>query len=230
MKCKLLLCIALLFVCVTTIAKASDYLLPKPQQMVSSGGFFSMGKVKLDASVLSSEWNRFVQECGGEVVDKSSKSISVRMVPSVVGAKMNQEEAYRLVVSSKGILVEATTEKGVYWALQTLRQLEEKKGRFEACEIVDWPAFKIRGFMHDIGRSYLSMDELKKEIEILSRYKINVFHWHLTENQAWRLESKIFPMLNDSVNMTRLHGKYYTIEEAKELVAFCKQHNMLLIQ
>lgn len=73
------------------------------------------------------------------------------------------------------------------------------------------------------------MEEQKREIEVLSRYKMNVFHWHLTENQAWRLESKIFPMLNDSCNMSRMPGKYYTIEEAKELVRFCKEHNVLLI-
>ncbi|MEG0456183.1 MAG: family 20 glycosylhydrolase, partial [Bacteroides sp.] len=69
----------------------------------------------------------------------------------------------------------------------------------------------------------------KREIEMLSRFKINVFHWHLTENQSWRLESKIFPMLNDSINTTRMPGKYYTLEEAKELVAFCKAHNVMLI-
>ena len=55
------------------------------------------------------------------------------------------------------------------------------------------------------------MEELKREIEVLSRYKMNVFHWHLTENQAWRLESKIFPMLNDSCNMSRMApGKIFT--------------------
>ncbi len=79
------------------------------------------------------------------------------------------------------------------------------------------------GFMQDVGRSYLSLEELKREIAILSRFKINTFHWHLTENQAWRLESKIFPMLNDSANMTRMAGKYYTLEEARELTKFCKK-------
>ena len=229
MKKKFILCLAMLMVCVVGMARVSENLLPKPQQITTLGGSFQMGKIVLSTPVLQTEWEAFIAQAGGTVVDKSARKIEVKLVPEVQGAKMNQEEAYRLKVSSKGIEVEATTRKGVFWALQTLRQLEEKKGRYEACEIVDWPAFKIRGFMHDIGRSYLSMDELKKEIEILSRYKINVFHWHLTENQAWRLESKIFPMLNDSVNMTRLHGKYYTIEQAKELVDFCKQHNMLLI-
>jgi N-acetyl-beta-hexosaminidase len=90
--------------------------------------------------------------------------------------------------------------------MQTLYQLKEEKGkkiRLKCGTITDWPAFRIRGFMQDVGRSYLSLEELKREIAILSRFKINTFHWHLTENQAWRLESKIFPMLNDSANMTR---------------------------
>ena len=66
------------------------------------------------------------------------------------------------------------------------------------------------------------MEELKREIEVLSRYKMNVFHWHLTENQAWRLESKIFPMLNDSCNMSRMPGKYYTIEGQRSWFAFAR--------
>ena len=83
--------------------------------------------------------------------------------------------------------------------------------------------------MHDVGRGYISVEELKREIAMLSCFKVNVFHWHLTENQAWRLESKRFPELNDSVNMTRFPGKYYTLEEARELVEYCKAHQVLLI-
>ena len=229
LKNKFSLWLVLMCICLSVRAGVIDNLLPKPQQITAKGGSFRMGNVKLTTPVWQEAWADFIAEAGGTVVDKSSREIVVKLVPQIEGAKLNQEEAYRLVVSGKGVQVEATTEKGVYWAMQTLRQLEQQNGRYQACEIVDWPAFKIRGFMHDVGRSYLAVDELKKEIEILSRYKINVFHWHLTENQAWRLESKIFPMLNDSVNMTRLQGKYYTIEEAKDLVAFCKQHNVLLI-
>ena len=225
---KLTLFLGMLFVCIVISAHTFN-LLPMPQQIKTLGGSFSLKNTMLITPVWQAEWEEFITESGGQVVEKSSRKIEVKLVPEIEGAKQNQEEAYRLVVTSKGIEVEATTEKGVYWALQTLRQLEEKNGRFKACEIIDWPAFKVRGFMQDVGRSYLSVDELKKEIAMLSRYKINVFHWHLTENQAWRLESKIFPMLNDSVNMTRIKGKYYTSEEAKELVAFCQKHNVLLI-
>lgn len=224
--------IGMILVCAITIAQTSISLLPKPQLCKDTGKNFTMGKVKLSTPVLRLEWEVFIMNAGGEIVEHSSSVIEVELVPSIDEARLNRDEAYRLSVSNKRIKIEAVTEQGVYWAMQTLRQLEQKKGKRSSvagCEIVDWPAFRIRGFMQDVGRSYISMEELKREIEILSRFKINVFHWHLTENQAWRLESKIFPMLNDSVNTIRMPGKYYTLEEARDLVDFCKKHQVLLI-
>lgn len=224
--------IGMILVCAVTIAQTSISLLPKPQLYKDTGKNFTMGKVKLSTPVLRPEWEVFIMNAGGEIFEHSSSVIEVELVPSIEEARLNGAEAYRLSVSNKRIKIEAVTEQGVYWAMQTLRQLERKKGKRSSvagCEIVDWPAFRIRGFMQDVGRSYISMEELKREIEILSRFKINVFHWHLTENQAWRLESKIFPMLNDSVNTIRMPGKYYTLEEARDLVDFCKKHQVLLI-
>lgn len=224
--------IGMILVCAVTIAQTSISLLPKPQLYKDTGKNFTMGKVKLSTPVLRPGWEVFIMNAGGEIVEHSSSVIEVELVPSIEEARLNGAEAYRLSVSNKRIKIEAVTEQGVYWAMQTLRQLERKKGKRSSvagCEIVDWPAFRIRGFMQDVGRSYISMEELKREIEILSRFKINVFHWHLTENQAWRLESKIFPMLNDSVNTIRMPGKYYTLEEARDLVDFCKKHQVLLI-
>lgn len=164
---------------------------------------------------------------------KSSGELTVeeKYVSQIEGAKF-QEEAYHLLITKKGILLEATTPKGMYWGRQTLEQLKTTKNKkiyLPQCEITDWPAFRIRGFMHDVGRSYIPVEELKREISLLSRYKINVFHWHLTENQAWRLECKKYPQLNAPENMEREKGKYYTLEEARQLVEFCKQHQVLLI-
>ena len=164
---------------------------------------------------------------------KSSGELTVeeKYVNQIEGAKF-QEEAYHLSITRKGILLEATTPKGMYWGRQTLEQLKytkNKKTWVPQCDITDWPAFRIRGFMHDVGRSYIPVEELKREISLLSRYKINVFHWHLTENQAWRLECKKYPQLNAPENMEREKGKYYTLDEARQLVEFCKQHQVLLI-
>ena len=217
---------------VSVVKAGACHLLPQPQKFTPSHTWFQVNNVRLSTPVLQQEWEAFVSEMGGTVSPKETGSIDVKLLPSLPGIPMNQEEAYRLNITKKRITVEAVTERGIYWAMQTLRQLAEtrnSKTQIRGAEIIDWPAFRIRGFMQDVGRSYISLEELKREIAVLAKFKINVFHWHLTENQSWRLESKIFPMLNDSANTTRMPGKYYTLEEAKELVAFCKAHHMMLI-
>ncbi|MBD8346958.1 family 20 glycosylhydrolase [Dysgonomonas sp. HGC4] len=207
-------------------------LLPKPQNIKKNNNYFQMDKVYLSTPVLEKEWTDFISSTGGQIVKQSEKKIEVILVDDIPTALYNKDEAYTLTVTKNKIKVESISQKGVYWAIQTLRQLQVEgkvKPTFEGCEIIDYPAFRIRGFMQDVGRTYISMEELKREIAILSQYKINVFHWHLTEDLGWRLESKIFPMLNDSINYQRMPGRYYTLEEARELVEFCKQHNVLLI-
>lgn len=217
---------------VSVVKAGACHLLPQPQKFTPSHTCFQVNNVRLSTPVLQQEWEAFVSEMRGTLSPKATGSIDVKLLPSLPGIPMNQEEAYRLNITKKRITVEAVTERGVYWAMQTLRQLADtrnSKTQIRGAEIIDWPAFRIRGFMQDVGRSYISLEELKREIAVLAKFKINVFHWHLTENQSWRLESKIFPMLNDSANTTRMPGKYYTLEEAKELVAFCKAHHVMLI-
>nr|WP_302830123.1 family 20 glycosylhydrolase [uncultured Bacteroides sp.] len=223
--------LSLVYTCENTYA-GGNHLLPQPQQIVLNASSFVLNKTRLATPVLQKEWEDFIKEHGGVVDEKSTAVIEISLVDSMNEVPLNQNEAYRLKVMPKKISIEAVTGRGVYWAMQTLRQLAEisaKKTVFHGCAITDWPAFRVRGFMHDVGRTYISIEELKREIATLSKFKINVFHWHLTENQSWRMESKIFPMLNDSVNTTRMPGKYYTRKEAKELVAFCKAHGMTLI-
>lgn len=176
------------------------------------------------------DWSQMHRLKNGEL---NNNIISIKKVSSIAEAKINQDEAYSLTITPDSVLIEATTDRGVYWAKQTLNQLalQANKGNksIPSVEITDWPAFRVRGFMHDVGRSFISVEELKKHISLLSQYKINVFHWHLTENQGWRVESKRFPQLNDSSSFTRLHGKYYTIEDAHEIAEWANKHNMMLI-
>ena len=196
--------LSLLYCLIFSLAMQADssHLLPYPQKFVPSGKEFNANIVRISSPVLQNEWEAFVKERGGKVKEQANTLIEVKLVAAIENAALNQEEAYRLIVAPNKITVEAVTERGVYWAMQTLAQLQHsrKKGlSFEGCTITDWPSFRIRGFLHDVGRRYMSMQELKKEIALLSKFKINVFHWHLTENQSWRLQSRIFPMLNDSV-------------------------------
>lgn len=183
-------------------------LLPKPQQI-------TMGNTKLKL-------------VNGQI---NPSLISEKIVDEIPEATVNPHEAYRIKITPDSVIIEATTDMGIYWAKQTLAQIvESSDGKsIPTLEITDFPAFRIRGFMHDIGRSYMSVDEIKKHIRLLSKYKINTFHWHLTENQGWRLESKVFPQLKDSSSFERHHGQFYTIAEAHEIAEYCRQHNMLLI-
>lgn len=234
-KLTLLLCLSALclFLNAQTQAQGNGFhLLPKPQKLTTTHAKFNLSKVKLTSTVLQEQWEQFIADAGGTCTQQATREIDIRLLPQLPEVPCNQEEAYRLKIDNRKITVEAVTEQGVYWALQTLKQLaagSPRKGTVPGCDIVDWPAFRIRGFMQDVGRTYLSLEELKREIGKLSEFKVNVFHWHLTENQAWRLQSKIFPMLNDSANTTRMPGKYYTLEEARELTAYCKAHHVLLI-
>lgn len=208
-------------------------LLPLPQKIeVNSKHLFLINDVKISTQVLHKELSDLIVELGGNINPNSKKSIQVSLVQELNFENNNPEEAYSLKVGKNNIEIEAITERGVYWAIQTLRQLKttkKQKNYFEACTIHDYPAFRIRGFMQDVGRTYISLEELKREIAILAKYKINTFHWHLTEDLGWRLESKIYPNLNDSINFVRQPGMFYTLEEAKELVQFCKDHHVLLI-
>lgn len=213
--------------------RAENVLIPQPKNMLWKNGKFKPKSVSIRTTALEQEWHDFAKEAGWEIDPKSKSEIEVRIIDSIPEANEMQTEAYRLEIERRRIRVKATSERGIWNALQTLRQLlqtdDSNKGTIKSCVIVDWPAFPIRGFMQDVGRSYISIEELKREISMLSKFKINVFHWHLTENQAWRLESKIFPMLNDSINMTRMPGKFYTLEEARKLMEFCKKHHVMLI-
>lgn len=160
----------------------------------------------------------------------------VLMVDSIPGAydyplAGYENEAYALDVTPRGITIRAVTPTGVLCARQTLAQMAEGMPRntLECVSITDWPAFKLRGFMHDVGRSYISPDELIRQIEDFSKFKINTFHWHMTENQAWRFEVKKYPQLTAAESMTREPGKYYTQDDIRRVLEAAKRVGVQVI-
>ena len=100
------------------------------------------------------------------------------------------DEAYVLEIASDGARITAQGPFGERWARVTLDQLVRlsRDGRVPCGRIADWPRLKWRGFMLDTVRNYLPPEDVKDVIDVMSRYKLNLFHWHLTENYAWRLE------------------------------------------
>ena len=144
---------------------------------------------------------------------------------------LKNEEAYQLEITDK-IIIKSATSIGAFYGVQTLKQLFRKnnnKGVLPEVNIKDWPAFKVRGFMHDTGRNFQSVELLKEQLEIMAQYKYNVFHWHLTDNPGWRLESKKYPELQSENATSRKKGKFYTQEDFKEILAFCKARNITVI-
>ena len=176
------------------------------------------------------------KERAGETVPARGldKRVSVVKVKSFDGVPEHAAgEAYALTVSKNGVEIRATTDAGTLNARKTLARMiavAQAEGRgVPVCKILDWPAYPMRGFMMDCGRSFIPLADLKKIVEFCADLKINIFHWHLTENQGWRLESRAFPQLNEKRNYTRDEGKFYTFKEAKELVEFCRARGVMLI-
>jgi len=158
----------------------------------------------------------------------ASTPVSERLVPEIPEASLNGEEAYRIKVCKDSVYLEAVTGRGLWNAKQTLRQLAAG-GRIPRCRVVDWPSFRVRGWMMDVGRTYVSVEELRREVEVFSRFKLNLFHLHLTENEAWRLESEKYPQLNAPGTMLRQPGQFYTREQMRELDAFCRERGVTLV-
>lgn len=143
--------------------------------------------------------------------------------------ELSQSEAYRLSVSQKSVVLTATTPHGIFNAIQTLRQLMQDGKTISSCEIKDSPAFSFRGYMVDVGRNFQSVELLKKQIDIMSHYKLNVFHFHATEDIAWRIAINHYPQLTAAENMLRNKGMYYTTADIRELVRYCKERYITFI-
>ena len=155
------------------------------------------------------------------------KSIDVKVV-STDGAPSEQ---YTLSTKGGRAVIIAQSAQAQNWGASTLRQITDKDGYVPEVEIVDYPAFPIRGFMHDTGRNFREVELLKKDIDLMSFYKLNVFHWHLTDNPAWRIECHAYPQLNDPKFHTkgRDEGKFYTYDEIRDVIAYAKERGVMII-
>ncbi len=167
------------------------------------------------------------------------------------------EEGYRLAVSSRRAELTAGTSGGVFWGMQTIRQLLPAQifsparvagvaWEMPAVEIEDRPRFGWRGLMLDCARHFMPVEFIYKWIDLLSIHKMNVFHWHLTEDQGWRIEIKKYPKLTEVGawrSQTRVghsrekerrfdgkpHGGFYTQEQIRQVVRYAFQRNVTIV-
>ena len=202
-------------------------------------------EMKRNARFLS----EYIQQASGiktAVLDKRDKkaaAIVLTIDPKVAGA-----EAYRLSVNNKQVTIAASTPAGVFYGIQTLRkslpvQTTGEAITLPAVTVADAPRFGYRGMMLDCARHFFPLSFVKKFIDILAMHNMNVFHWHLTEDQGWRLEIKSHPELtakssmrsgtvighNATVDDSIPHGGFYTQQEAREIVEYARQRHITVI-
>ena len=156
--------------------------------------------------------------CGVGAVQKTA--------PGVVA-----DQAYRIDIAPGGVKVIAGGRAGERYARVTLEQLARlsEGDCVPAGTIIDWPALKWRGIMNDCGRNFLELEGVKAIIDLAARYKLNLFHWHLTEYHGWRLESKRYPNLTGPETMLRQIGKFYTQEDFKAVVAYAAERGVTVV-
>lgn len=214
-------------------ANAPVSLIPYPQQVDWTGSWVVLNgapKILPDHAVDGDDAG--LARVRGEIASIPAPEQGVLRVlyGAVDGAPPDQREAYALTIAADEITLKAPTTAGLFYAVQTLRQMIDG-ARAPTCHVVDWPAFPIRGFMQDVGRNFQTLDLLRRQIDLAARYKLNVFHWHLTDNPGFRIESKAFPALNQAENYrpSRDPGKFYTYDEMRALQAYAAERQMEII-
>lgn len=236
-------------------------IVPKPKSIVRRDGDFKLNfKTKIvtldrEANEMASFLNDLLLKNHGfklEFVGSPKKIPSNAVVFERLSEQGNipSSENYAISVSRKEIRIKARSNTGMFYALQTLIQMlpvriEKGNATVPGVEISDEPRFKYRGMHLDVGRHFMPVSFVKKYIDLMALYKLNQFHWHLTEDQGWRIEIKKYPKLTDiGSKRPQTHvGRYsptfkgdgvpvegfYTQDEIRDVVAYAKARKINVI-
>lgn len=254
-KLFLLLAVAIL---TTVVCHAEQFvnLTPAPANMTVGTGVFRIpAGMKITAQGLTpemqSEVTKFISDFNKSTGLGIGEGKNGRMT-----VRLNKEiatEGYNLDVTAKGIVLEASSPAGLFYGLQTIKKIlpanvmagtnypRQKSYELPVVSIQDRPAYGYRGFMLDVSRHFFTVDEIKRMLDVMSYYKLNRFHWHLTDDQGWRLPMDKYPLLT-TVGATapdvvitdyrakkqykagKPYGPYsYTKEEIKDIVDYAKK-------
>ncbi|GJM34112.1 MAG: beta-N-acetylhexosaminidase [Saprospiraceae bacterium] len=232
---------------------AVDFLIPKPNTVEIGSGYFALpSEAQISSGELGEDWQSTLQ-FWADVFSEESKStwkVGGQDNAAIVVEKstaLSSPEAYFLEINPQQIRIQASEAAGVYYAFQTLRQLIwANEGHIPVVKISDSPRFAYRGMHLDVGRHFFPVDFIKKYIDLLATYKMNRFHWHLTEDQGWRIEIKQYPKLQEIAAYRKetlighyndqpqtydgqRYGGFYTQEEVKEVVAYAAKQFVTII-
>lgn len=226
-----------------TYAGSEINVIPKPQRVSLGQGYFSFNpQTKLvyadDAlkSVAYAYQNVLKNEFSIQVTHRNNKVLSENVIYLQSDSKLGKE-AYVLDVQTDKIVCKASSNAGLFYGLQTLAQLiqtENGKSTVPVVFIEDAPVYGWRGYMLDESRHFMGKDVVKQYLDIMARLKLNVFHWHLTDEQGWRIEIKRYPLLTQEGSVgswsdANAPSAFYTQDEIKEIVEYAAQRHIMVV-
>jgi hexosaminidase len=230
-----------------------DLMIPKPVSVVKTEGVFTITPATPivilpatpDVRSVADQLASLLQATAGskialqEGAGSSHGQITLRLLQATPGAPSQfGREGYRLQITPDGVLAESLQPAGLFYAVQTLRQLLPPPGHagavstLPAGEIRDYPRFTWRGAMLDVARHFFGVEDVKHYIELLAMYKLNVLHLHLADDQGWRIEIKAWPQLALVGGSTAVYGEgggYYTQAQYTELVAYAAERFITIV-
>ena len=208
------LLIAMVLVAGVAVAGPLDELLPRPKVAEARAGAWVEGVGAVRVGALTEADRAAVRERMGAAGDLAGVGDNVADAGGVPAG------AYVLEVGAGVAEIRADGAEGARYARATLRQLAGLgRGVAPGCKIVDWPALRWRGMLHDTGRNFQPVGQLRGQLPVLADYKFNLFQWHITDNHGWRLESRKYPQLQAPENLDRSDG-FYSQEDFKALIAY----------
>jgi len=257
---------SLLVVILVLCCAVSAQILPKPVSMTEGTGNFNISALTTISVNDSGEFTTEVYQLQQAVKGATGRYLSPvgGEQASVVITKSTLENlpdnAYQLEIDPDGIRLQSSTSEGVFYGIQTIRQLMQNAvdGKIPSLKITDYPAYPWRGLMIDVSRHFYPLEYLKQQIRILSYYKLNKFHLHLTDDEGWRIEIKSYPELTlksawrnldrrdqmllrpgrntldrhfvqEDADGNMRYGGYYTQEEIKDLVAYAATYHVDIV-
>ena len=258
----------LAFICLLTFSCTNKYkevvnnsteypIIPKPVKMeMASGKFLVDGNTSISGSAELTNEGTFLANIFGAAIGSSLEYSGSTNgdIQLVIDNAIANEEGYELDVTYDKIIIKGKNSKGVFYGIQTLRQLlpaSSEKGdgsiaelTIPAVSIQDSPRYVYRGMHLDVARHYFPVEFIKQYIDLIAMHKMNTFHWHLTEDQGWRIEIKKYPKLTEiganrygtivghhpgTANDETPHGGFYTQEEVKDNVAYVATKHVTVI-
>ena len=217
--------------------------IPGLEKIVSRPGFFELdSRTMLVAPGRNGELETLVRYLAGTIRETSGilpaigKPRAGRPMISLTLKKMSARlgrEGYRLEVKPQAVAICASAPAGLFYGIQTLRQMLSSGRKIPCAAVEDSPRFAWRGALLDCCRHFMGVDLVKRYIDLLAYHKMNVFHWHLTEDQGWRLEIKRYPKLTGigawRMENGRRYGGFYTQDQVREVVAYAKDRYVTVV-